>query len=763
MKRFFSLIAFVALAACSPKTAKINPIEPGGDKDPVVSGYTIKAPTLNDGTVLSWKKGERVLVCDSKNNTYILTASADGNSAVFTGDVPDSPGNFKALYPAGCFISSSSANNFTIKVENTQKSVQGGMAPSQMPMVYNGTGKLSDGFTFSPLAAALRFTISGTDVKSVNFSVAEKDENYLGGDIIGVNTVTLNTSIQNATKKYFSITVSPSSGSAFAPGVYCISILTKSSARSISGYTLTYSRSNGQKTIRNFSGVLSLSSGDVSTIPGDENTSASQKSSLVFGCVKNASTKAPVPDVLVSDGLQIVKTASDGSYSFTSDLTKAQNVFVIMPAEYEFGADKYGTWSNHSLLDVSKSEQQIDFELTPRAASTDRYRILLLGDPQQMSSRAHSGESWTYVTNAIRDYRPGVSVPLYQISLGDMVTNEIEVSGKAEAYLNKQKACGITTFSIPGNHDHVQKAGNYYDSVKEFSRWFGPYNYAFNLGQQHFIFLDSVAWPDNGTNDYSETLNEQAITFLEKDLSYVDADTPVHIFTHCPLTKKHNAGFPSPSSNSRMIKALAGRTVNMWYGHIHFNSNYSYTASELSSRASGVKSLDSHLVSRCGGCWACSGEVCRDGAPRGFVELDIDGKDVHWQFHSIDANYPHTMYLIAPGRFKGENLANIDNSALYCNIYLWDNKWAVPEVWVNGSKVAVMTKAKVTTDAMNDPMYTHFYNIWKAEGKMAQRDEPAMDYDNMHIFKYTPAANVKSVEVRVVDRWGVTHSQTLSW
>lgn len=475
----------------------------------------------------------------------------------------------------------------------------------------------------------------------------------------------------------------------------------------------------------------------------------------VYGKVTDAASGKGLKDVLVCDGTQFVKTGADGSYEIVPDTKKCQNVFVVMPSEYEFKSNAWGGWDDFVAVNSNLKCQKADFALTPRKNASDKFRLLLLGDPQQMSSRPHSGKSWTYVCNAIREYASTSTLPLYEISLGDMVTNEIEVPGMAQSYLSTQKTTGVTTFSVPGNHDHLQSAKTYFDSVRDFSYWFGPYNYSFNLGQQHFIFLDSCAWCEGeGSSKYAECLNEEALTFLENDLSFVSKSVPVHIFTHCPLTKKYNASFPAPKNYDRMIKALAGYDVNMWYGHIHFGSNYSYTANELSSHASGLKSLDSHVVARCGGCWSCSGEVCKDGTPRGFVELDIDGTSSKWQFHSIDENYDHDWTFYAPGRFAGEALDGVDDKALYCNVYLWDNLWSTPEIWVNGSKVGPMTKCKASTDASMDPLYQHFYVIWKAEGLMAVRDEPPSNSNNSHLFKYQLSVPMSSVEVHITDRWG---------
>lgn len=211
-----------------------------------------------------------------------------------------------------------------------------------------------------------------------------------------------------------------------------------------------------------------------------------------------------------------------------------------------------------------------------------------------------------------------------------------------------------------------------------------------------------------------------------------------------------------------MMQALVGRKVEFWYGHIHTNVNYSLTAAEIAKYAPGVLSLGSHIVARCGGTWDCSQEICTDGSPRGWLELDIDGTSSTWNYHSIEADYPSVMKAYAPGQFKGEGLAKYDATALYINIYSWDNSWSQPQVTVGGT-TSDMTKVTQNKDAAYDPMYQHFYPIWKAEGKMATRDVTPDDSDNMHLFKYVPASGVKSAEVSVKDKWGKTHTMTVTW
>lgn len=492
---------------------------------------------------------------------------------------------------------------------------------------------------------------------------------------------------------------------------------------------------------------------------------AAGKTVTISGKVTDARTGKGIAGVPVCDGTRIVLTGRGGKYKLATSTTTCHNVFVITPAQYEFNFGKYGGWADFVALDTTCRKQTANFVLQPRTGDVSKCRLLVLGDPQQMSSRPHSIASWTYVSNALADYKSSwTGAPLYAVSLGDMVTNEIEVPGKAEAYLEKQAKSGIGFFCVPGNHDHVQKAPTYYKSVEEFCRWFGPYNYAFNVGGVHCIFLDTCAWRETPDSKFEEGFNAEALAFLREDLALVDISTPVMIFTHCPVTKTYGGKIKDALGLAQALKLLEGRNVEMWYGHIHFNANWSYTPEELAQYATGLKSLGSHLVARCGGNWACSGEITRDGAPRGFVELDIAGSDIHWQYHSIDPNYADDMMLMAPGTFAADSLEGLDNSALYCNVYMWDNSWGTPEVWIDGKCAGTMTRlTSGKYDAYFDPMYAHFYPQWQAAGLTKAREEPAKSYDNSHLFEFVPEAGVRAAEVRVRDKWGEMHSSAVNW
>ena len=479
------------------------------------------------------------------------------------------------------------------------------------------------------------------------------------------------------------------------------------------------------------------------------------------GTVTEAGSGKGLAGVVVSDGLHCAVTDSRGHYTLVTERSEVRRLFVVTPSGYEIPFDANGAWSGFRPVDPARTKQRVDFRLTPGTEGGD-FDLLIMGDPQQMSSRPHSSESWSYVTEALRTYGERAGHPLYQVFLGDMVTNEIEVPGRAEEYLQKLARTGIRSFHVPGNHDHVQSAEDYPASVAEYARIFGPYNFAVNIGAIHCIFLDTAAWKHSDKYKYDEGLNDEALCFLEEDLRYVPLDRPVMIFTHCPLTKRYGGDYPDALNADRFFALLEGRTVECWYGHIHFYSNYAYTPAELAAHAPGVKSLGSHIVGRCGGAWCCSGEVCRDGSPRGCIVLEVRGGEVSWRFHSFDARYADDCHCYLPHRFDGLGIA--DDAALYCNIYLWDNLWSTPEVWIGGQRAGVMEKVREAgMDSGKDPLYSYWFPIWERSGIVGFRNEPSKSYDNGHLFRFTPPEGCRACEIHYTDRWGRRYVRPLAW
>lgn len=69
--------------------------------------------------------------------------------------------------------------------------------------------------------------------------------------------------------------------------------------------------------------------------------------------------------------------------------------------------------------------------------------------------------------------------------------------------------------------------------METYRRVIGPNYYSFNLGQFHFVVLDDIVY--TGVNTYNTYVEDVQLAWLERDLSYIDASTPIVVLTHAPL------------------------------------------------------------------------------------------------------------------------------------------------------------------------------------------------------------------------------------
>lgn len=484
---------------------------------------------------------------------------------------------------------------------------------------------------------------------------------------------------------------------------------------------------------------------------------------VIRGRVTDAKSGKGIAGAIVSDGMRCTPTDKKGNYTIKSDDQTVFNVFVVTPGDYEIPRNEKGLFGGYIKVDPTKKKGTYNFTLSKRETALGKYTVLFMGDPQAMSQRPHSIKSVGMLRDQLREYNLSATLPTYQIFLGDMVTNEIQVEGKADKFFELMDGCGGTSMYLPGNHDHVQKATTYHEAIAPYATYFGPYNYAVNIGEIHYIFLDDCAWAEKSKkHNWKRGLNLEARTFLKEDLKHVDKKTPVMICAHCPITRSYNGSFyQMETGEEALIEALQGRDVHFWYGHTHTYTNYIYSRESINKRLKGVNSVESHTVGRCTGGWSCSSDICRDGTPKGMVIAEIEGKEISWRFHSFLSDYPHDMNIYLPARFKdAEGKADTN---LYCNIYMWDSKCSLPEFWQDGKMVGKFTRVLTSKNATKDPLYAEQYPQWLAAGIIPGGWEPSTDKDCMHLFSFTPSEQTKRGEVHYTDRFGRKIVREVEW
>ena len=131
-------------------------------------------------------------------------------------------------------------------------------------------------------------------------------------------------------------------------------------------------------------------------------------------------------DVLVSDGVEIVKTDADGNYSLHSD-KYWRYVFVINPAGYDFPLNGILP-ANYKLISQNKDQnEEINFELVK--TQEDNYTLLVLGDMHlanwaRVSDVQQFNAIATDINNTINE-TPGKK---YVLTLGDMTYEQLWLS-----------------------------------------------------------------------------------------------------------------------------------------------------------------------------------------------------------------------------------------------------------------------------------------------------------------------------------------------
>ena len=249
-----------------------------------------------------------------------------------------------------------------------------------------------------------------------------------------------------------------------------------------------------------------------------------------------------VPDVLVSDGIEIVKTDANGNYRLQSD-KKWKYVFITIPSGYEAPLNGILPEFWKPLQADAETEEQVDFELVK--AANDDYTLLVLGD-MHLARRTGDLSQFEKVAAFINKTIAEASGKVYCLTLGDMTWDMYWIAnnyGFAD-YLQTMNGyfAGIPFFHTMGNHDNeMEVAGDYLKALK-YTENLSPDYYSFNLGKIHYIVMDNMDFTgvepgEENRSNYAKNFTAEQLEWLRKDLSYVDKGTPVFVTAHEPLER----------------------------------------------------------------------------------------------------------------------------------------------------------------------------------------------------------------------------------
>lgn len=473
--------------------------------------------------------------------------------------------------------------------------------------------------------------------------------------------------------------------------------------------------------------------------------------------------------VVVSDGYLVTTTNENGYYELASKKAHGY-VFISVPSGFEAPSDGIRPLF-FATLNASGLERA-DFKL--KSVNQDRFKLLVFGD-QHLANRTNDVTQYRRFINDVNKFtadHPGER--FYGLTLGDMTWDLYWYDNKFcfPEYLALAKDIkNLQIYHTIGNHDHDMAAAGDFQTVVRYKKEIGPTYYSYNLGKWHIVVLDNIECTNPGsgtTRTYNVKLVNEELEWLQKDIAKIPADMPVIVTMHAPVFLE--SGAERTTSASQMISILKGRQVHYYTGHTHVI----YNVDKLS--ASNTFEHNSGAV--CATWWWSGNEtpgvhVAQDGAPGGYMVVDIDGTDMKWQFKATDAalDYQFRAYdgnsidlsasqwcPSATGTYltKYESCTTgwtvNTNNYVYLNVWNYDPKWKV-EVTEGGKSLPV------TKISAMDPLHVVSYSAQRAN---KNKTITFATEKNSHMFRVQASGPGTTLEIKVTDRFGNVYRETMS-
>lgn len=365
-----------------------------------------------------------------------------------------------------------------------------------------------------------------------------------------------------------------------------------------------------------------------------------------------------VVNVLISNGREFVRTASDGSYSIT--LHNNLDLTIVQPSGWRVPTDERmvpqffyihkpeGTGCEMrfgGLQPTGNTPETVNFPLIRQSSTSSEFTCAVLGDPQ------------TYSNEQLGFLRDGVLADIMQIGLseddcliymGDVVGDDL---GLIDRLLELGSVAGVPQWLVIGNHDIDFDARTNDDKSDSWRRLVGPNYYAFEQGNVLFVVLDNVFYPCTEEDfargrancnpernpSYNGRFTETQMQWLESLINETPEDRLIVLNHHIPFVSFVDATSNQHQTDElpRIYSMLEGREVLSLSGHTHTIENHAPgQIFEGWNEAVGIGPLPfRHIVTgAASGAWY-QGDINVDGvpmalqrmgAPMGYLRLDFD-------------------------------------------------------------------------------------------------------------------------------------------
>lgn len=434
-------------------------------------------------------------------------------------------------------------------------------------------------------------------------------------------------------------------------------------------------------------------------------------SDLVIGLVRSGDQM--LPDVIVTDGKKFTKTDKNGYFTMTLS-SGAEYVYVVAPSGYS--AD----WSSGVPEFWRKtSASSFDFNLV-KVPEGDDYSFVVMADPQTKNEEQFEQFSGAPLADIVSVCKSKAAERFTAgICLGDVCQDAMALLAR---YKEKIKETGIPFYAVIGNHD-FNSAYSGDKAAEDFKKVFGPLNYAFYIGKDLVIGLNSLKY--NGNKQYEECYSEEVLDFVRNLLTYVPKGTRLYIAHHSPFKRWYE---PAPIEGSeQMLEILEGYDVRFITGHTHVQNTIVVDGDMIDHNISGFL----------GAWWAA--DYCRDGTPRGYKIFENRNGELSWIFHTVAFGDDVQAEPVGLGQ------SEVYPGSVLVNVWDVDDAWSVK--WSQGGAAySDMQQCNAYS-----PVFIKEINAAFPDGDIPSYSTPS---NSRHFFSAVPDLSAGKVTVEITNRFG---------
>lgn len=495
-----------------------------------------------------------------------------------------------------------------------------------------------------------------------------------------------------------------------------------------------------------------------------------------------------IPDVTVSDGVEVTKTNASGVYYLESNKDHGY-VFISIPSNYEVPIRNNLPFFFQYLTTDTRVVDQRDFELNE--ADNSNHIMILMAD-MHLANRLNDLEQFMngfgMEVKTLANSKKNKGFKVYGLTLGDMTWESFWYTNSyaLPEYINQVKDFGFQIFNTMGNHDNdPYKEGDFF-AESTYKKIVGPTYYSFNLGAIHYIVLDNILYINTGgtkgkvgDKSYKNGITLQQLEWLSKDLETIkDKSMPIVIATHIPIhssslnSSGEQVNKVSLNNGSELLSLFKDFTnVQIISGHSHVNCNF-----EVSNNI-----YERNIAAVCGTWWNTGAldypnlNVCKDGSPGGYGVFEVRDKNIEYyfkgigydrnqQFRSYDRNAiiisdkfftpnANAMYKAKVVDYAGEYAFTASDNKVYINVFNYDDSCNL-EVKENGTNLFVFRKL------IRDPFHIIAYEMQRLNHNF----EPTPEFvtnSSKHIFEVTASNPNSTLHITLTDRYGNEYSELM--